>query len=87
MQTNNEINQLLHDADRAVMGANFARQMGDRANAALLDRDAIAMYRQALNGDVHMTDPAWGETFNRDPDWLNHNGFARIAALSIGSQK
>lgn len=82
---NNEIDQLLHDADRKVMGANFARQMGDRMNAAAMDRDAVGLYRQALNADVHMVDPAWKETGNRDDEWLRKNGFARIAALSIGA--
>lgn len=79
------IDQLLHDADRKVMGANFARQMGDRANAGTMDRDAVALYRRALNTDIHMEDPAWKETGNRDDDWLRRNGFARIAALSIGA--
>lgn len=82
---NSEIDQLLHDADRKVMGANFARQMGDRVNAAAMDRDAVGLYRQALNGDIHLEDPAWKETANRDADWLRRNGFARIAALSIGA--
>ena len=80
---NSEIDQLLHDADRKVMGANFARQMGDRSSAARMDRDAIGLYRQALNADIYMLDPAWKETGNRDDEWLQKNGFARIAALSI----
>lgn len=80
-----EIDQLLHDADRKVMGANFARQMGDRANASTMDRDAIGLYRQALNADIHMVDPAWKEIGNRDDEWLRKNGLARIAALSIGA--
>lgn len=79
-----EIDQLLHDADRKVMGANFARQMGDRANVAAMDRDAVGLYRQALNADIHMEDPAWKEVGNRDDEWLRAHGFARIAALSIG---
>lgn len=82
---NDEIDKLLHDADRAVMGANFARRMGDRRNAFTLDHEAIGLYGQALNGDIHMVDPAWKETGNRDDDWLRRNGFARIAALSIGA--
>lgn len=79
------IDQLLHDADRKVMGANMARQMGDKRNASTMDRDAVGLYRQALNADIHMEDPAWKETGNRDDDWLRSNSFARIAALSIGA--
>lgn len=82
-----EIDQLLHDADRKVMGAEMARTMGDRPSAARMDRDAAGLYRQALNADVHMVDPSWKETGNRDVPWLNAHGFARIAALSIGSNR
>lgn len=79
-----EIDRLLHDADRKVMGANMARQMGDRASASRMDRDAIDLYRQALNADIHMEDPTWKEDGNRDGMWLRAHGFSRIADLSIG---
>lgn len=75
-----EIDQLLHDADRKVMGANFARRMGDHVNAAAMDRDAVGLYRQALGADIHMEASAWKETGNRDDEWLRRNGFAHIAA-------
>lgn len=71
---NTEIDQLLHDADRKVMGAEMARRMGDRPSAARMDRDAVGLYRQALSADVHMVDPAWKETGNRDVPWLNAHG-------------
>lgn len=83
---NDEIDRLLHDADRKVMGANFARRMCDNMNAEALDREATRLYRQALDADIYMVDPAWKWTGNRDEHWLRNNGFARIAALSIGSQ-
>lgn len=83
--TESDVDRLLHDADRSVMGANFARMMGDRANAIKMDRDAVRLYRQALDADMYMVDPAWKETGNRDDQWLRTNGLARIAALSIGS--
>ena len=81
------IDRLLHDADRKIMGANFARLMGDRVNARAMEREASGLYQKALDADIHLLDPAWKETGNRDDKWLRVNGFARIAALSIGGEK
>jgi hypothetical protein len=73
-----EVDRLLHDADRKVMGANFARYMGDHHNAALLDRAAGVLYGAALAADPSRTDRAWRETGNRDAEWLKANGLARV---------
>jgi hypothetical protein len=79
----NEIDQLLHDADRTVMGAEMARRMGDQGNAAQMDRNAAGRYRQALRADPTMADPAWRETINRDAEWLRRHGFHQIPTEDV----
>ena len=79
--TADEINQLLHDADRAATGAEFAGRMRDMKHANELDYKAIGLYNRALNLDPGMADPAWKETGNRDLVWLRQNGFEQIAAI------
>lgn len=74
------INSLLHDADRAVMGATFARQIGHIGPACELDASAERGYREALALDPGMTDPAWREGGNRDVEWLATHGLAAIPA-------
>lgn len=73
---NSEIDRLLHDADRKVMGANMARQMGDLTAAARMDAEAEALYREAMALDPEQSDPAWQETGNREPQWLSEHGLA-----------
>lgn len=75
------VDQLLHDADRAVGGANMARQMSHSVCAAAMDREAVDFYRRALRQDPMMVDPAWRETANRDVGWLRRRGLTRIAEL------
>lgn len=74
-----DIDRLLHDADRMVMGAEFARRMGDHTSADALDIQARTGYQQALDADPKMSDPAWKETGNRDASWLRRNGFITMA--------
>lgn len=76
-----DIDQLLHDADQAVGGIPLAQMMGDRKAATALHAKATNLYQRALAQDPDMTDPAWKETGNREPDWLRRNGFSQIAAI------
>ncbi len=77
-----DIDQLLHDADRKVMGLDMARMMGDTVSAAKLEREAKELYQAALDADPDMKDSAWKEDGNRDDRWLLRNGFKRIAAYN-----
>jgi len=70
------IDRLLHDADRAVMGARMAAQMRDVKAAMRMAREAERLYRQALKADPTQTDPAWQEVGNRDAQWLAERGLA-----------
>lgn len=76
MATDEQIDQLLHDADRKVMGANFARQIGHTGPAAEMDAEAERLYREAMQLDPEQTLPAWQETGNRDAQWLAEHGLA-----------
>jgi hypothetical protein len=78
MSDTSKIDQLLHDADRAAMGADFAVRMLDLPHAMSLSDKAAELYRAALSADPDMTDPAWKEGGNRSYDWLMRNGFAEI---------
>lgn len=73
-----DIDQLLHDADRKVMGAGFARRVGDTKAALRMDTEAGRLYKQAIAADEFMRDPAWKEGGNRDRDWLLLHGFEQI---------
>lgn len=70
---NTDVNKLLHDADRKVMGANFAREMGHHGPAAEMDRDARELYQRAMQADPERADDAWAEDGNRDHQWLRKN--------------
>lgn len=73
-----DIDQWLHDADRAVMGARMALQMRDRAVARELSDKAFRLYTQALESDPDLVDAAWQETGNRDRKWLALNELTRV---------
>lgn len=77
-----DIDRLLHDADRKVGGVTMALMMGDGKNARQMTAEAVALYRQALDADPEMADPAWAEDGNRDDDWLNGHGFRNIVAVT-----
>lgn len=69
-----DINQLLHDADQAVMGSEFARSMRHFDVALRLENKAVSLYRAALKADPNGLDPAWDEDGNRDHEWIKrHN--------------
>lgn len=76
-----DIDQLLHDADRAQGGIDLANMMGDAKVAAALKAKAVRLYQQALDADPALTDAAWKENGNQDKDWLRANGFPQIAAV------
>ena len=75
----NTIDGLLHDADRAQGGADFARRMGDHKNSDGLTARACLLYEQALAIDPTMADLAWDEDGNRDAEWLRWAGLDQIA--------
>jgi hypothetical protein len=76
-----DIDQLLHDADRNVMGIGMAQMIGDRMAVLQMSREAVKLYRRALVADPEKADPAWRETGNRDRGWLARNGFPQIADI------
>lgn len=76
-----DIDQLLHDADRAQGGIALANMMGDQRAATALTLKAKTLYGRALALDATLSDLAWKETGNRDTDWLRANGFSQIAAV------
>jgi hypothetical protein len=49
MTPTHKLNELLHDADRAQGGADFAAQIGHSGTAAELRAKAIGLYREALS--------------------------------------
>lgn len=69
---------LLRAADRKVMGAEFARRIGDVATADRIDDGAVVLYTQALALDPNVENAAWRDASNRDPAWLERHGLSRI---------
>jgi hypothetical protein len=62
-QTNDdEVDRLLHDAERASDGAAFALRLRDIVNARSLAKKAQRLYAQAVALDPDQLAPAWKET-------------------------
>ena len=80
--TNAPINlgDVLRRADRKVLGAEFARGIGNMVAANRIDADAVALYRHALTLDPERRDPAWRGATDRNREWLDQHGLSDVPA-------
>ncbi len=69
---------VLRAADRKVLGAEFARNVGDIHTAARMDDEAVALYAKALNLDPMRRHHAWRDAETRDRSWLDRHGLGVI---------
>lgn len=69
---------VLRAADRKVLGAEFARNIGDTKTAERMDDEAVALYVKALSLDPMRQQDAWRDAETRDRNWLDRHGLSAI---------
>lgn len=66
-ERNAKVDELLHDAEHADGGADFAAMMGDAASVASLRAKCARLVAEVLAIDPQRLAPAWKETSLRVP--------------------